>query len=87
LGIGLSVVERLVQMHGGTILASSPGPGKGSTFELRLPTIDAPSLAAHEVGETGFPPKRVLVVDDNSGEAGTGPAALATIDMLRVYPM
>ena len=37
LGIGLSVVARLVDMHGGTVTASSPGPGKGATFEIRLP--------------------------------------------------
>jgi signal transduction histidine kinase len=41
LGIGLSVVERLMEMHGGTVAASSAGPGKGSTFELHLPRIDA----------------------------------------------
>jgi two-component system, sensor histidine kinase len=37
LGIGLSVVARLVNMHGGTVTASSPGPGEGATFEIRLP--------------------------------------------------
>jgi PAS domain S-box-containing protein len=37
LGIGLCVVKRLVEMHGGRVCASSPGPGRGSTFEIRLP--------------------------------------------------
>jgi signal transduction histidine kinase len=40
LGIGLTLVKRLVELHGGQITASSPGPGLGSTFRIRLPVID-----------------------------------------------
>jgi signal transduction histidine kinase len=40
LGIGLTLVKRLVELHGGRITASSPGAGLGSTFSIRLPTID-----------------------------------------------
>ena len=42
LGIGLSVVHKLVEMHGGTVTAASAGPGRGSTFEISLPLIAAP---------------------------------------------
>jgi signal transduction histidine kinase len=65
LGIGLSVVERLMEMHGGTVAASSPGPGKGSTFELRLPRIAGASAAQAENARVDSATKRILVVDDN----------------------
>jgi PAS domain S-box-containing protein len=44
LGIGLTLVRQLVAMHGGTIEASSPGPGQGSEFRVRLPTLEAALL-------------------------------------------
>ena len=45
LGIGLAVVHRLVEVHGGTVQASSNGPGTGSTFTVRLPRVPAPDAA------------------------------------------
>ncbi|WP_374089333.1 ATP-binding protein [Methylomicrobium lacus] len=68
LGIGLTLVKQLVEMHGGRVTASSPGAGLGSTFSVRLPTIiEAPPCP---VSETPTPSPnagmRVLVVDDDA---------------------
>lgn len=46
LGIGLTLVRNLVELHGGTVQAKSPGPGKGSEFILRFPALDAPTAQA-----------------------------------------
>ena len=67
LGIGLSLVRRLVELHGGTVSASSPGNSSGSTFEIRLPRTeaalagDAPARARPQ--EAGKP--KVLLIEDN----------------------
>jgi PAS domain S-box-containing protein len=65
LGIGLSVVQRLVHMHGGEVTATSPGLGRGSTFEIALPLTAAPKRA--EMPSQTLEPRsrHVLVVDDN----------------------
>ena len=44
LGIGLALTRHLVEMHGGTIAADSPGAGRGATFTIVLPAADKPSL-------------------------------------------
>jgi signal transduction histidine kinase len=69
LGIGLSLVRRLTELHGGSIEAESKGPGGGSTFTLRMPRIEhqaapapAPAPAAQERGH-GKP--SVLLIEDN----------------------
>jgi signal transduction histidine kinase len=72
LGIGLALVKRLVEFHGGTITAESPGLGGGSTFTVRLPLVEA-CTSSPEQRSTAEPPSirpstsccRVLVVDDN----------------------
>jgi PAS domain S-box-containing protein len=76
LGIGLSLVRRLVELHGGRVSAASAGRGHGSTFTVRLPlrcgmAPDAgralPAPGAESGG--GHGPLRVLVVDDNADAA------------------
>ena len=65
LGIGLSIVKRLVEIHRGTVTVASEGIGRGCTFSIRLPRIAAPErAAAHCVAPTA-PKRRILVVDDN----------------------
>lgn len=63
LGIGLTIVQRLVRLHGGTVEASSPGLGRGSEFVVRLPAEGVPAPGTR--AEPGPPALRVLVVDDN----------------------
>ncbi|MDI1475903.1 CheR family methyltransferase [Polyangium sp. y55x31] len=69
LGIGLSLVRTLVQMHGGAVRAYSDGRGTGSEFVVRLPVLpDEPKVQPVEgavVAESATPGVRVLVVDDN----------------------
>ncbi len=67
LGIGLNIVQRLVQMHGGAITMASEGRGKGSTFTVTLPLSEeqkpAASLPVHS--DTQVKSLRILIVDDN----------------------
>ncbi|MDQ2695971.1 MAG: response regulator [Pseudomonadota bacterium] len=68
LGLGLTLVRRLVQMHGGSVQAFSGGEGRGSEFVVRLPALEAADAdAAPGVPAQGGGPasRRVLVVDDN----------------------
>ncbi len=76
LGIGLTLVRTLVEMHGGTVEARSDGQGLGSEFVVRLPIVAAvpPRAPAGggEPGATGRPAgRRILVVDDNRDSART----------------
>ena len=72
LGIGLSLVQRIVEMHGGSVEAHSSGPGLGSEFIIRLPNIidemqlEAPlRLATEDEMTPRCSRRRILVVDDN----------------------
>jgi CheY-like chemotaxis protein/two-component sensor histidine kinase len=76
LGIGLALVRRLVQMHGGSVTAHSLGIGTGSTFTVRLPSIANPvptastsSAAKPAAVIEGIKARRFLVVDDNDDAA------------------
>jgi len=71
LGIGLTLVKRLVELHDGSVTARSEGPGRGSEFVVRLPRVvagidEAPVAAASAAASVGaLPARRILVVDDN----------------------
>jgi len=70
LGIGLTLVRRLVEMHGGTVEAASDGAGAGSTFRVRLPIVAEPSTPTPTpASERRFAPRRLLVADDNRDSA------------------
>lgn len=73
LGIGLTLVKSLVELHGGSVFAASAGPDQGSLFTVRLPASpDAPfpiSGYAEARSEPRHPGLRVLVVDDNVDSA------------------
>jgi signal transduction histidine kinase/CheY-like chemotaxis protein len=79
LGIGLSVVRRLIQMQGGTVSASSRGSGRGSTFKISLPTVSPPTGEQSAESRPASPPLRVLVVDDNE-DAADSLAMLLSLD-------
>jgi two-component system CheB/CheR fusion protein len=70
LGLGLTLVRRLVELHGGSVEAHSEGEGKGAEFVVRLPlaaVADAPGpVSGGDVAEPGpITPRRILLVDDN----------------------
>jgi signal transduction histidine kinase len=78
LGIGLALARRLAEMHGGTLEASSPGPGLGTTCTLRLPLLPSSESRVasngHAYGDTHGAPRdqlRIVVVEDNIDVADT----------------
>jgi two-component system, sensor histidine kinase len=67
LGLGLTIVKRLVELHGGTVSASSPGPNRGSEFLVRLPRLagepeGTPPIVAEQAASR---PRDILVIEDN----------------------
>lgn len=72
LGIGLTLVKRLTEMHGGSIEARSAGEGQGSEFIVHLPILNRPAVAAPtgpDAASESRPQRRVLIVDDNRDSA------------------
>ncbi|MBA3459557.1 MAG: response regulator [Deltaproteobacteria bacterium] len=84
LGLGLSIVQSLVALHGGTVSVRSEGIGRGSEFEVRFPALDAAALELSVRGpvEVELVPaggRKVLIVDDNTDAAEMLAEALAAM--------
>jgi CheY-like chemotaxis protein len=72
LGIGLTLVRRLAELHGGTASAASDGPGRGASFTVRLPAVAAPAQSTRQaVAATPAAGRDVLIVEDNADAAET----------------
>nr|WP_253206938.1 ATP-binding protein [Verticiella sp. GG226] len=85
LGIGLTLVKQLVDMHGGSVRANSPGLGQGSEFVVRLPLAAMANVAvARGPTHTPLTPRRILVVDDNA-DVAQSLATLLTLEGHEVH--
>ena len=72
LGLGLAIVRKIVELHGGQVAASSAGPGEGSSFEVTLPLVAAPVPATAAPAGPAHAGLQVLLVDDNVDAANAG---------------
>jgi len=81
LGVGLTIVKLLVEMHGGSVEARSDGLGKGSVFRMRLPRTNPQfAAAAPEAPDErkAVRPRRILIIEDNADAAESMRALLRT---------
>jgi CheY-like chemotaxis protein len=86
LGLGLALVRELVELHGGTVRADSPGEDHGATFTVDLPTAMSPDVRTTHVASLAAPPReapsltglRVLVVEDEADSRELLAESLAT---------
>jgi PAS domain S-box len=69
LGVGLTVCKQIVELHGGNVIASSPGVGHGSTFTIRLPLAEQAATSPRAAALQPDSLQRVLIVDDNRDAA------------------
>lgn len=79
LGIGLSVVKTIIQMHGGTIAAKSPGLGQGATFSLRIPIMPYQESGLIPHTATTLAPMKLLLIDDNEDATNSLAMLLNTV--------
>jgi signal transduction histidine kinase/ActR/RegA family two-component response regulator len=78
LGLGLTLVRRLAELHGGTATVASDGKGRGATFTVRLPAIAQPALALAAAAQPKrAAPRRILLVEDNDDVRAMLQTALA----------
>ena len=71
LGIGLSLVEALARLHGGSVQAHSDGAGRGARFTVRLPLCEPPAACAPAVEPPAAAGRRILIIEDNLDAAET----------------
>ena len=88
LGVGLTLVRTLAELHGGTVQARSAGAGEGSELVVRFPLVDeppGPSLRrAGPIADSGATPRRILIIEDNT-DAREALHAVLTMDGHEVH--
>jgi PAS domain S-box-containing protein len=85
LGLGLPLVKGLVELHGGTVEARSPGTGCGAEFVVRLPLAETGTEARHEHRAAAEPPPLVILVIEDNLDAGQSLADVLEIQGHRVH--
>ncbi|WP_141104043.1 ATP-binding protein [Noviherbaspirillum denitrificans] len=84
LGIGLTLVRRLVELHGGQVEARSDGPDRGSEFIVRLPAVAAPGLEPEAMTDVAARVSRTIVIVEDNRDVRVGLRAALELDGHRV---